>query len=123
MRVTIGSRPGASGATISPVRRRSLKTAPLGAPPPIFCATPSPPRGGPRLPAAPGNVAKAELRSRDRVGGERRAILQQRHSLLRNADDYLMTAIDAGAGSAERDQRERGENVGREKAGHGTFSP
>src|SRR5947207_2082690 len=38
MRVTIGSRPGESGRTISPVRRRSLKTAPGGALSPIFSA-------------------------------------------------------------------------------------
>jgi len=50
MRVTIGSRPGESGATISPVRRRSLNTAPDGALSPIFWAICSLPSGVKRLP-------------------------------------------------------------------------
>jgi hypothetical protein len=45
MRVTIGSRPGELGCTISPVRRRSLKTAPEAAPSPILVATSISPSG------------------------------------------------------------------------------
>src|SRR5439155_503972 len=45
MRVTIGSRPGESGRTISPVRRRSLNTAPSGALSPILFAISNRPSG------------------------------------------------------------------------------
>ena len=105
MRVTIGSRPGASGGTISPVRRRSLKTAPLGAEPPIFSAISSSPE---RSAAAARRIAEAELRSRNRISGEQRAIFEQRHPLFGHADDDVMTRVRRGAGSDQQHNHAQG---------------
>ena len=61
IRVTIGSRPGASGRRTSPVCRRLLKTAPSGAPAPILFATSILPKGVARL---PGDLPARTLRSK-----------------------------------------------------------
>ena len=73
MRVTIGSRPGASGRNDL---ARAASILENGAARRAAADLLRDLERTQRRAAAPGNVAKAELRSRDRVGGERRAILQ-----------------------------------------------
>ena len=104
MRVTIGSRPGASGTRISPVGLRSLKTIPLGAESPIFFATSSSPSGVPRLPGAEAaqvlRIAQEALGNAVRHSGAKHIKVRFDGRVLLVSDDG--SGFDAGAVRGKR---------------------
>src|SRR6516164_6279652 len=93
--VTIGSRPGASGRKISPVRRRFLKTAPSGAPAPIFFATSIRPSGVARLPGLSTNQC---------------APVVKLHALVRYTDENSVIPILCYASGKKHRKRQKKEN-------------
>src|SRR5438552_1671978 len=87
-RETIGSRPGASTATISPVGIRFLMTVPEGNRSPIFAETNSVPSRGAK---AGSRIAGSELRSRDGVTRDQLPPVDQCQRLIGHTDDHVCT--------------------------------
>ncbi len=90
IRVTIGSRPGASTARTSPVGFRLLNTAPARRVSADFLADLEfAKRGG----VAARLVTQAKLRGRNGVFRDLHSILQHDHTLVRSADEHAVPGV------------------------------